>query len=117
MLSPQRDIAIPVRLGFDYTGAQTATALWTPTAGMRFNVSSIALAGLCPAAAGQIIVFQGTDSAANWVLVASHASSEVLHLFYAYPRPIRGALDAVLRLTNTQAINPFRVIVCGYESA
>lgn len=105
-----------------YTTAQTGTAIWTPASGKAVVATSLQIqsygtvAGVCQiwfGASGDTTYTRNTDGAlfdGEFVPTTTNKPG----VYIAYPTPMQGAVDYVLRLTTTgnQSIT---VNVWGYE--
>ena len=105
-----------------YTTAQTGVALWTPAAGKAICVTSIQIqsygttAGTAQVwfgAAADTAYTRGTDAPVFDGEFAPSATNKP-GFAMAFPTPIRGAADFVLRVTTTGA-QSITVNVWGYE--
>lgn len=117
----KRGVATVNKVG-QYTTAQTGTALWTPAAGRAIVVTSIQIqsygttAGLCQVWFGgsaDTTYTRGTDAAVfdgEWAPSTTNKPG----VFVAFPTPVRGTADFVLRVTTTNA-QSVTINVWGYE--
>jgi len=95
----------------DIEASQTGTAIWTPASGKKFVITDIILS---TSAAGLIIVFDGTDDAANRVLkISSDGDGWGLTKAYIKPR-ISAVADNVLKYTTGTVVAGY-LTVHGYE--
>jgi hypothetical protein len=108
--------------GNQYATAQTGTALWTPASGRAVVVTSMHIqsggttAGTCIVwfgASGDTTYTRGTDPAifdGEWAPSATNKPGIAM----AFPTPIRGTADHILRVTTTNA-QTVTITVWGYE--
>ena len=89
---------------------ETGTALWTPTAGKKFVVTDLIISCV---EAGQLTIFDGTDSAANRLFDGFLYGAIYPLSFESRPWPSSTA-DNVLKAT-TDADGEAIVTVHGYE--
>jgi hypothetical protein len=103
--------------GFDFTTAQTDTVIWTPATGLRFYITSIFLRFGATSGTGELTLFDGTNSAANWIVrVTNGVESDQLFMGYPVPRPSM-SINTALKLTTTIGTGQFHtVLVTGYEA-
>jgi hypothetical protein len=105
-----------------YTSAQTGTAIWTPASGKSVVVTSLQIQSYGTTAGTAIVWFgasgdttytRNTDGAlfdGEFVPTATNKPG----VYVAYPTPMQGTADYVLRLTTTGA-QSITVNVWGYE--
>lgn len=108
-----------------YTGTQTGVALWTPASGKRIVVTYVDIgvggttAGtmqLWFGASGDTTYSRGTDKAVFDHEFAPSATLKPGVIIGNGAGPIGvGAVDDILRVTDSAAINPLTVTVWGYE--
>lgn len=108
--------------GSQYATAQTGTALWTPASGKAVVVTNMHIqsggttAGTCIVwfgASGDTTYNRGTDPAifdGEWAPSATNKPGIAM----AFPTPVRGTADHVLRVTTTNA-QTVTITVWGYE--
>lgn len=108
--------------GNQYATAQTGTALWTPASGKAVVVTSMHIqsggttAGTCIiwfGASGDTTYNRSTDPAifdGEWAPSATNKPGIAM----AFPTPIRGTADHILRVTTTNA-QTVTITVWGYE--
>lgn len=108
--------------GTQQTAAQTGLAVWTPAAGKAVVITSLQIQSYGTTAGTAIVWFggsadtaynRGTDFAVFDGEFAPSATNKP-GVFIAFPTPIRGTADFVLRLTTTNA-QSITVSVWGYE--
>jgi len=104
------------------TAAQTGSAIWTPAAGKAVVITSLQIQSYGTTAGTAIVWFggsadttytRGTDFPIFDGEFAPSATNKP-GVFIAFPTPIRGTADFVLRLTTTNA-QSITVSVWGYE--
>jgi hypothetical protein len=105
-----------------FTSAQTGTALWTPASNFSVVITALQIqsygttAGTCVVwfgASGDTTYTRGTDQAVfdgEW----APSNTNKPGLYMAYPTPIRGSQNYVLRVTTTNA-QSVTINVWGYE--
>ena len=105
-----------------YTAAQTGTALWTPASGKAVVITSVQIqsyattAGTCTVwfgASADTTYTRGTDAPLFDGEFAPSATNKP-GVFVAFPTPMRGTVDYVLRVTTTNA-QSVTITVWGYE--
>ena len=108
--------------GAQFTTAQTGTAIWTPSSGnsvvvTAFQIQSYATVGgiaiLWFGASGDTSYTRGTDGAIFDGEFAPSGTNKP-GVYVAFPTPMRGNTDRVLRLTTTNG-QSITVNVWGYE--
>lgn len=105
-----------------YTSAQTGTALWTPGSGLSVVVTSLQIQSYGTTAGTAIIWFGGaadttyTRSTDAAIFDGEFAPSNTNKpgVIMAFPTPIRGTANFVLRVTTTNA-QSITITVWGYE--
>lgn len=104
------------------TAAQTGSAIWTPAAGKAVVITSLQIQSYGTTAGTAVVWFggsadttytRGTDFAIFDGEFAPSATNKP-GVFIAFPTPIRGTADFVLRLTTTNA-QSITVSVWGFE--
>jgi len=115
--------------GWQFTAAQTGTALWTPAAGRALVITSLQIqsygqtagtAVVWLGAGGDTAFTRNNNAATNTgdfaVFDGEFAPSATNKpgVFIAFPTPVRGAADFTLRLTTT-GTQSITVSVWGYE--
>jgi hypothetical protein len=121
--------AVSVGKGWQFTAAQTGTALWTPATGKALVITSLQIQSYGTTAGTAIVWFGGsadttytrnssaTSNTGDFAIFDGEFAPSATNkpgVYIAFPTPMRGTADFILRLTTTNA-QSITVNVWGYE--
>lgn len=115
--------------GWQFTAAQTGTALWTPATGKALVITSLQIQSYGTTAGTAIVWFGGsadttytrnssaTSNTGDFAIFDGEFAPSATNkpgVYIAFPTPMRGTADFILRLTTTNA-QSITVNIWGYE--